>query len=244
MKLFIHCFYIALSLPIFAQETLNNTIDMSSTFSSRSQVSFSLDQRQPEVFQHDPTDQITLYPSYKKNELEADQFGIRAGLGTDITGGIAYGVGVNYLVNDLAELGILIFGGKFTETTNNGFNDYTETTRVFVFALMANYLFNYDEDDDVWFFIAGFGLASVYVEYEESSPTDTSLGAPLPGGGSSYTEEAGAGGTIFNIGGGKRINAAWDIRFEIPVIVSFASYEQASSVIPTLIVTAGYRFGQ
>lgn len=173
--------------------------------------------------------------------LEAGNWGIRAGIGTDITGGIAFGLGANYLVNNAAELGILIFGGTFSETTEEGIHTYDEETKLFLFALMANYLFNYDQGDDAVFFLAGLGLASVSIEYEESSPTDTSLGAPF-GSGSILFEEYSGGGTVFNVGVGKRFGEQFDLRFEIPVIVSFASFESASSVIPTFVLTGGIRF--
>ena len=175
-------------------------------------------------------------------ELEAGYFGIRGGIGTDITGGLAYGIGLNYLVNNTAELGILLFGGEFSESTEEGIHTYDETTKVFLFALMANFLFNYAEADDSFFFIAGLGLASVTIEYEESSATDTSLGPALPNGGSILTEEGSGGGTVFNLGVGKKFSDTFDVRFEIPVIVSFATFESASSVIPTFLLTAGVRF--
>ena len=182
------------------------------------------------------------HPLGKTLALEAGNFGIRAGIGTDITGGLAYGIGANYLVNNSFELGVLLFGGSFSESTDEGIHTYDETTDIFLFALMANYLFNYDQGEDTFFYIAGIGLASVSLEYEESSATDTSLGPPLPGGGSMFTEDGSSGGTVFNVGVGKRFNKSFDVRLEIPVIVSFATYESASSVIPTVILTGGIRF--
>ena len=61
------------------------------------------------------------------SDSETDQtgtFGIRAGIGTDINLGIAYGAGFNYRLKKNMELGLVFFGGKFSETSDNGFNVY------------------------------------------------------------------------------------------------------------------------
>ena len=54
--------------------------------------------------------------------------------------------------------------------------------------MMANYLINYSPGKPRLFFVAGIGLGSINVEWEERSPTDESLGALLPGGGSIQSE--------------------------------------------------------
>jgi len=175
----------------------------------------------------------------------AGRFGARAGIGTDINGGIAYGGGINYAIpvqKNHFELGIVLFGGSFDETSDNGFNTYDETTDVFVFGLLANYLIGYDPEASGPFFIAGLGLGSISVEWEERSATDVSLGTPLPGGGSMQAEEGSAGGSIFNFGVGTTFKGGFDIRAEVPIIVSFSAPGESASVIPTIIATAGYRF--
>ncbi|MCH7878528.1 MAG: hypothetical protein IH914_04340 [candidate division Zixibacteria bacterium] len=112
------------------------------------------------------------------------KIGVRAGLGTDISGGLAYGAGVNYLISFPSaslELGVILFGGSFEESTEIGSNIYDEKTDVFLFGVMANYLFNCAPNLPGTYFVAGFGLAAVEIEWEESSATDGSLGTPLPG---------------------------------------------------------------
>jgi len=173
------------------------------------------------------------------------RIGLRAGVGTDINLGIAYGLGANYLLDlqqNAIELGVVFFGGSFDETTDEGFNTYEETTDIVVFGLLANYLIRYTPDTPGTFYVAGIGLASVSVEWEERSNTDSSLGTPLPGGGSMQSDDGSGGGTVFNLGIGRTFSKGIDVRLEMPVIVSFSSPEDASSVIPTLIVTAGIRF--
>jgi len=171
--------------------------------------------------------------------------GVRAGIGTDVNLGIAYGVGGNFLLSlpsNSVELGIVLFGGSFEETTDEAIHSYEETTDVFVFGAMANYLIGYDVEQPGTFFIVGFGLASMSVEWEEKSSTDESLGPLLPGGGSMQSADGTAAGTIFNLGVGQSFKGRFDVRLEIPVILSFSAPGESSSVIPTAMLTAGYRF--
>lgn len=173
------------------------------------------------------------------------QFGIRAGLGTDANLGIAYGLGGGYVIpvqTNFVEIGAVVFGGSFSETSNNGFNDYDETTDIVVFGAMANFLFGYEPYQTKTYFIAGIGLASVSMSWEEKSTTDNSLGTPLPGGGSMQSVDGGGGGTIFNLGIGHSMASGLDIRAELPVIMAFSAPGEATSVIPTFIATLGYRF--
>ena len=177
--------------------------------------------------------------------MESAKIGIRAGVGTDISGGLAYGIGGNYLIDlqsNALELGILFFSGSFEEESTEGIHIYKEKTDTFVFGMMANYLINYSPGKPRLFFVAGIGLGSINVEWEERSPTDESLGALLPGGGSIQSEEGSTGGTVFNLGIGRTFKSALDIRVELPVIVTFAPPGGAASVVPTFIITAGYRF--
>ncbi len=176
---------------------------------------------------------------------QSNAFGIRAGLGTDISLGLAYGVGINYVLvypQSSLELGVIYFGGSFDETTDEGIHTYEETTDLGVFGFMVNYLINYQPRKAGMFYIAGIGLASVYMEWEERSSTDESLGTPLPGGGSIQSEEGSGAGMTFNFGIGGIFSSGVDIRLELPFILTFAAPGGASSVIPTLIVTLGYRF--
>ena len=171
--------------------------------------------------------------------------GIRGGVGTDINLGLAYGVGGNYLLRlprNSVELGVLIFGGNFKESTDEGVHTYDEETSILVIGLLANYLFGYTPRRPGMFFVAGFGLASISVDWEERSDTDTSLGTPLPGGGSKQEDDGSTGGTVFNLGIGRSFFSGLDIRIEIPVIVTFSRPGEAAGVIPTFIATLGYRF--
>jgi hypothetical protein len=170
---------------------------------------------------------------------QAGTFGVRAGIGTDISFGISYGVGFNYRVQENMEMGLILFGAKFSETSDNGFNIYEETTKVFALGAQANWLFNNRPDETKPFFIAGTGLAFVSYDWEERSATDTSLGTPLPGGGSMQTDAGGTGGIIFEVGAGMTFSSPFDLRFEVPILIPFA---EVTGVVPLFVLTAGYRF--
>ena len=173
------------------------------------------------------------------------KIGIRGGVGTDINLGLAYGIGGNFLINlqnNSVELGAVFFGGSFEESTDEGMHTYDETTDLFVFGVLANYLIGYVPRQPGLFFITGIGLAAISVEWEEKSTSDGSLGTPLPGGGSMQSADGTAGGTVINLGIGGSFSNGMDIRIEVPVIVTFAPPGGASSVVPNLIATLGYRF--
>ena len=176
---------------------------------------------------------------------KSPRIGIRGGIGTDAELGLAYGIGVNFLVelpSHPLELGLVLFGGSFEETTDEGINVYEETTDLLVFGAIANYLLGYKPDESGFFGVAGIGLAAISVEWEETSTTDESLGTPLPGGGSSQSADGTAGGFVFNLGFGGNLSNGLDFRLELPVIVTFSSPGESSSVLPALMLTAGYRF--
>ncbi len=170
--------------------------------------------------------------------------GLRGGLGMDISGGFAYGIGVNYqlkLGSDVAELGINLYGNSYKEDSTSGIHTYTETTNLLVFGFLANYLFNYSPDNPGMFFVSGLGLAAINVDWIEESETDTSLGTPLPGGGSKQEVEASAGGSIINLGIGYLFESGLDMRLEVPTILVFDAPGKAATVVPTITLTAGYR---
>jgi hypothetical protein len=170
--------------------------------------------------------------------------GIRAGIGTDINLGLAYGGGINYLLDlkgSAVELGFVVFGGHSEETTEE-FNTYTEKTDVLVFGVLSNYLFGYKLKKSSLFGVIGLGFAAISVDWEESSPNDISLGTPLPGGGSKQSSDGTGAGSVFNLGFGMSFNGGLDIRAEAPVIFIFGPPGSASSIVPTFMATIGYHF--
>ena len=171
-------------------------------------------------------------------------FGLRGGIGTDISGGIAYGAAINYLfptVNHPFEVGLSIYGGSFEETSEE-FHTYVETTDIFVIGVLGNYLIDYQPGRQGMFFVTGVGIGAISMEWEETSKTDESLGTPLPGGGSKQDAEGSGAGMLLNLGIGYQMQGNFDVRFEIPIFVVFDAPAGASSFIPTFTLTAGLRF--
>ena len=159
------------------------------------------------------------------SSTKSGSIGIRAGIGTDINLGLAYGGGINYLIDlngNAIELGFVVFGGHSEETTED-FNTYNEKTDVLVFGVLSNYLFGYKHKKSGLFGVIGLGVAAISVEWEESSPNDGSLGTPLPGGGSKQSEDATGAGSVFNLGFGMAFKGGFDLRAEAPIIFIFGA---------------------
>lgn len=176
---------------------------------------------------------------------KAGLVGVRAGVGTDIEGGIAYGAQVNYTLfqkTNAIELGLAVFGGSFDEESTEGGNTYFEETNIFVVGAIVNYLFRYDMALDGPYILAGVGVGSISVEWEERSDTDTSLGPPLPGGGSMQSEDASAAGMILNVGLGYRFTEMFDLRVQVPTFFISETDARDGKVVPTLTLTAGLSF--
>lgn len=184
---------------------------------------------------------ILLQQSTHAQVVGNDTKHVRFGLGTDVSGGVVYGVEFNILKEkdkNGVELGAMAFGGKFKEDSNNGFNDYHEETSVFVIAVLANYIIDYGTLNSPYF-VFGFGAGIISIDWSESSPTDPSLGTPFGSSGSMTDESTTTAGTILNIGMGYRFSEKIDLRAQIPTFIILGGVDKASSTIPTFTVTLG-----
>ena len=171
--------------------------------------------------------------------------GLRIGAGADISGGVAYGGQLDYTLfqgDNSFELGVVGFGGKFEEDSNNGFNDYHEETNILVIGAMANYLLRHSMEVNGPYFVAGVGVGGFTVEWREESPTDTSLGSPLSGGGSFQEEDGTVAGLILNFGIGHRFNEQVDLRAQVPTFFISGTDARDAQVVPTFTVTVGIGF--
>jgi hypothetical protein len=200
--------------------------------------------RPPPVVEEQPAPRPALVavsePVYSP---ESDGVGLRFGAGTDITLGLAYGAELNYtkvLGGNAIELGLAGFGGSFDETTEEGCCTYNEETNILVLAAVVNYLISYARSGP--YFVAGFGVGGISVDWEERSPDDISLGTLLPNGGSMQSEDASSAGTILNFGIGQRFSKSFDIRAQVPTFFVFSAPGEASGVVPTFTLTLGLRF--
>ena len=169
---------------------------------------------------------------------------LRVSGGTDISLGIGYGAGLRFVKRsgaDAMEFGPDFFYAHSEETTND-FHQYTDKTTLTIFAARVNWLKDYAPRSRNLYWIYGVGAAAINVVWEETSPTDSSLGTPLAGGGSKMSDEGTAFGMIFNLGVGKPLSDNMDFRFEMPVIYIPGTIGKAATFVPTLTAGLGFRF--
>jgi len=185
-----------------------------------------------------------LIVSTSASAFETERIGVRGGIGTDINLGLAFGVGVNFLLAGKSplELGALIFKSHSTEETTTEFHEYDETTDILVIGVTGNYLIGYMPAKLSTFFVTGGGVGIISVNWEERSETDESLDEPLEGGGSKMSNDGTAAGLVLNVGVGKSFTPKFDVRLEMPILVILDAPGEASSFVPTFTLTAGFDF--
>jgi opacity protein-like surface antigen len=173
-------------------------------------------------------------------------FGVHAALGTDVALGVGFGAGATYVLPGAGpkryEIGVQLFMAHSEYTDDEGLHSYTETTDMRVLAIRANILWNYTPHMPGMYFVAGTGAAGVYVEWEERSPTDTSLGTPLSNGGSKQSDDGAAGALVANAGLGYTFGGGFDVRIELPILIFSNGVGEAATFAPTVVASAGYRF--
>lgn len=173
-----------------------------------------------------------------------DSIGVRGGIGADFTfDGIAFGGGINKLFMDQFEVGLVFYYGSFQQISSNGVNTYVDTTQTTAVAASVNYLYGYHRNQGGFYLLGGVGIGYLGVNWEESSSTDPTLGTLLPGGGSKEDFGGGAGGALVSLGAGYAIPGGLDVRLEVPLLIAFSQTGGASTVLPMLTITAGYRLG-
>ena len=173
--------------------------------------------------------------------------GVHAAVGTDVTLGLAVGAGVTWLLGGVVsgaatELGGQIFHARSSESSTEGVHRYDEKTEITVLAIRANFLFRYAPRTSGTFFALGTGAAAVSASWEERSPTDTSLGTPLPGGGSMQDSDGTVGGLILSAGIGRTFGSGLEARLDLPVLYLVSAVGGAPSLVPTVTASLGYRF--
>ena len=161
-------------------------------------------------------------------------------MGTDLTGGTTYGVGLNRVVEmdgTPIELGGIVFGASVEGSSADPFQSYEDSTDVFVLAATANLLVNYQPQE--LYFLSGVGVGLISMDWEEHIPIDASV---EPGGRSAHSEDSTAAGAIVNLGVGYQMSDDIDLRLEAPVFIISTAPGEASSVVTTFVLTAGIRF--
>ena len=173
---------------------------------------------------------------------QAQTFGVRGGVGTDIHLGLGFGVGAAYVWNSggggsAFELGGDVYYNRTTEsyTRDVAVNGEDKTTLT-VFGVRANALFNYHPSRKSVYFIAGFGfvVASLRWEENENAPNWT---------GPYHDEAEGTSvGNIINLGIGVPLMTNLDVRLETPMLYFYSAYGKSAAFAPTATIGLTYRF--
>lgn len=164
--------------------------------------------------------------------------GIHAGIGTDISLGIAAGGGISYLITKINDIdlegSVDFFYSHSVDNYTEGIYDYeyTETTDTAILAVLANALFYYNPYVAGLYFLTGLGAAGVSVEWEISSDDDETA--------NDSRDYPATGGMLVNLGVGLTLGGGFDIRLQTPVFIVFA--EDAITFAPLFVIVAGVRF--
>ncbi len=175
-------------------------------------------------------------------------FGIRGGLGTDITLSIGFGLGAFYVLAPSSfstsnwDFGIDIYYANVSEETVEGSIRYKDKTELVIFTLRANGLFNYKPHKSGVYFVAGTGLVLGNVSWGE----DIIYSAPYYPHTEPWDFSAFSVGNVLNLGIGLTFGGGFETRFETPLLIFYSvpgyGGRSASSVVPTFTFNALYRF--
>jgi hypothetical protein len=81
----------------------------------------------------------------------------------------------------------------------------------------------------------------MHVDWTHDSPTDATLGTPLPGGGSTEEEDRIMLGTVLNLGVGQRLHDRFDIRAQLSTLIIPPTEDREDlKLAPLLMLTTGF----
>jgi len=175
-------------------------------------------------------------------------FGIRGGIGTDVTFSPGFGIGAFYILapdpysSSNWDLGFDIYYSSVSEDETEGSIKYEDNTKVFVFGFRANGLFNYQPYKTSVYFITGAGLVFANVDWEEK----VIYSSPYLPHTEHWSDDAFSVGNILNLGVGLTFGSSFEARFETPFLIFYSvpgyGTRSANSVVPTFTLSALYRF--
>ncbi len=189
------------------------------------------------VYAMDEVERITKEePVERSAGMGAGRFGVGGHVGTDVTGGLGFGGGISYaLVPDGAsnayEFGLDFFFHEYDET-GSGEKEYTDLS---IFALRANWLWNYQPGQSNVYFVTGVGFVYAMLDYKiEYDPLVY---------GQSLTEsyDYSSVGNVVNLGIGWSSAMGLGFRLEAPMIF-FYSAGQAAAFVPTFTFAVKFVF--
>ena len=166
----------------------------------------------------------------------ADQLGLRGGVGTDPSLGLAYSAGASWLVapgvQNPVEIGVDLFYAHSRSSSFENDNEYIEETWLTLLAVRADILFGYSPEQPGLYQVAGFGVAAGSVEWEETSEDDPTADSFFEGT---------ASATVLDLGLGYVLGGGLDLRVSAPILFFLGETGGAAAVVPTLTATATLR---
>jgi hypothetical protein len=176
-------------------------------------------------------------------------FGMRGGIGTDITLSLGFGVGAFYVLAPSTystsnwDLGLDIYYANVTEEeTDSEGTLFEDNTELLVFAIRTNGLFNYRPKQSGVYFVAGVGIVLANISWEE----DITYYYPYVPGTYHYSNDAFSIGNVFNLGVGLTFGGGLEARLETPLLIFYDTPGEgtygANSIVPTFTLNLLYRF--
>jgi hypothetical protein len=179
---------------------------------------------------------LLVFTAFPVIAAEISGFGLNAGVGTDVSLGLAAGVGISYLmVNDpelSLEAGFNLYFSSYKESSVDGPADYVyyDSATTIIFAVAANALFNYNPKTAGIYTLAGLGAGGVNINWEKSSTDDPTY---------NDSGDSTGGSLIINLGVGGTFGNGFELRAQLPVFMTFTGLGTIFS--PALTIGAGLR---
>lgn len=162
------------------------------------------------------------------------QFGVVGHVGTDITGGLGYGGGLSYILSPGGgsygyEFSLDYFFHSYKESEGGN----TEEVDLSIFAVRANWLWNYQPKQSHVYFVTGFGFVLATLDWANT------YDPAVYGYSLTETETYTTVGNVINLGIGYTSAAGIGARLETPMLFLYSA-GQATAFVPTF--TLGVKF--
>ena len=166
-------------------------------------------------------------------------FGVRFGIGTDLSPGISYKAEFDFRLADNFDIGALFLATSSLKSWNSGTHDYTEKRRVYFYGAIGTWLIHYRPEEAKLYYLLSAGGGIFYYDLQKSSSTDGLLGTPLPGGGSRQSIFVNQLSIVAIPGVGHSFKSPFGLRFEVPLLIPI---DNGVGVVPLFQLTAGIEF--
>ena len=171
-----------------------------------------------------------------KAQQEDCCFGLRFGIGSDLSLGISYRVEIDYRLVEDFEFGLLVLGTSSLRTKQSGNDTYTESRRMSFFGGVGSWLFYHrpDEIKPYYLLSVGGGLLS----YQKTGYNPNRQGH-VSYYSSPYYINTSAEAIMFGFGVGYTIKSPLDLALDLPLIIPLTD---KVGPIPLFMLTVGFKF--